>query len=302
MNIIVDRELSSLKKLVVDRAKYQKVMLLYDQNISNIKINDIYREIREDCIFNQMDISNLDYDEIYNGYKLLIFCCSTDSFLSLDIRLDEFDNIFIPIDQAILPYYLDMNYRKRDTDDTLIVDKDFTDRHMLSSINLNSFLHYLKSFFVVDNYHIDFSRQDINKFDCNVVFEDVKILNEVGLDYIYLSLIDLLIIDAFLVLINAMRTNDLLIIDAYKECKYDELMIDKIYARTNDNNLINIIRLNYVEIFKTGQMVKEKILLNMAGKHFSDEDIKNVIAKLKKYSKQDDGIIGYLYVYDVFNV
>ncbi|MBR2970100.1 MAG: hypothetical protein IKC49_03495, partial [Clostridia bacterium] len=161
MNIIVDRELSNLRELVADRAKYQKVMLLYDQNISNIEINDIYREIREDCIFNQMDISNIDYNVIYNGYKLLIFYCSTNSFLSLDIRLDEFENIFIPIDQAILPYYLDMNYRRRDSNDILIVKNYCTNRHMTASVNLNNFLHYLKSFFVINIYDIDFSRQDV---------------------------------------------------------------------------------------------------------------------------------------------
>lgn len=300
MKIISSNEMSELKEFIFKKAKYQKVLLLYDQTTSNIEISDIYRLIREDCIFNQMDTSNIDYDEINNGYKVLIFRCCTDSFLSVNIDLEDFDNIFIPTDNAVLPYYLNADNTKITKEDNLF--QNAKDIHMTSSILFNKFLHYLKSFFLNDNSYIDFSVQsEIDDLNAEIKFEDIKILKKTGLEYKYLSLIDLLIIDALLVMVTAIRTNNLLIIDAFKECKDDESLIDKLFARVYDDALINIVRLNYTKIYNVCKMTKDNILSTMDCQYFSIEDVDTVLNKLKIYAKYDDGLINYLYVFGILD-
>ncbi len=300
MKIIYSNEINDLKDLIIDKAKYQKVMLVYDHTISNIEISDLYRLIREECIFNKTDISNLDINEINNGYKLLIFKCSTDSFLSIQVDLEDFDNIFIPTDKAVLPYYL--NYEnKKSAKDSFLVQSDI-DIHMNSSISFNQFLHYLKSFFINFSYNIDFTIDfDIDILSPEMKFEDIEILKKTGIEYKYLSLIDLLLIDAFLVMITAIRTNNLSMIDIYKDCKDDETLIDKLYARVSDNALINIVRLNYTQIYKTCLMAKSNILSSINTQYFTAEDIGNILDRLKFYAKYDDALINYLYIFGILD-
>ena len=106
MKIYGDNLVEKLKQLVETKAKYQKVMLLFDENISSVEINKIYEEIKGFCVFNQACINTINKEEIYNGYKLIIFRCSVDNFLQCDLNKDEFICVFYPTDNFILPYFL----------------------------------------------------------------------------------------------------------------------------------------------------------------------------------------------------
>ena len=96
----IDKE---LKSIIAQKAKYQKVMLLHDDTVSNAQINKLYENVKELCVYNQVDISAIEESEIYNGYKALIYFCSTDSFLKIKFDVDEFVNIFNIIILYIMP-------------------------------------------------------------------------------------------------------------------------------------------------------------------------------------------------------
>ena len=84
MKLCYDNPLKELKKIIEINAKYQKVMLLFDDSVSNVEIREVYDTIKQDCIYNQSNILELDDKEIFNGYKLIIYFCSADGFLKCD--------------------------------------------------------------------------------------------------------------------------------------------------------------------------------------------------------------------------
>ena len=78
-------------------AKYQKVMLLYDDSVSNIQIQEVYHSIKGICVYNQSEIASLDKNEIFNGYKLIIYFCSVDGFFNFyfDIKSLSYFVLFL---------------------------------------------------------------------------------------------------------------------------------------------------------------------------------------------------------------
>ena len=60
MKICNDEFYKEIKNIVQTKAKYQKVMLLYDENVSSIDIAKIYNSIKELCIYNQCNIDDID--------------------------------------------------------------------------------------------------------------------------------------------------------------------------------------------------------------------------------------------------
>ena len=46
MEILNENYLQEIKRIVYNKARYQKVMLLYDDTVSNSQIMDIYEEVK----------------------------------------------------------------------------------------------------------------------------------------------------------------------------------------------------------------------------------------------------------------
>ncbi len=314
MKYVCDNELEELRQIVENHAKYQKVMVLYDDTVSNIELMDIYNSIKGLCIYNQMNIRGSNLSELNNGYKLVIFKCCADSILTININMNEFYNIFIPTDRSILPFSLLSNNVLNKQDDTLIQKKNIFDIHSLTSIYFNNFYSYFSSLFTLEdvNTDIEFNLENItrnsiidklNKMSSDVIFEDVKILKKMNIEYNYLALIDLLLINGFLLLISAVRDKSLTLVDVYKATKDDNALIDKFYAMINNDSFTNVIMLNYNYLYKLCDKTKETIksLLNLA--NIDKTRIHEIIDKVKNYTKNsEDSYLSYLYLYDVFSV
>ena len=107
MNIRNDDFIFGIKDIIERRSKYQKVMLIYDNNITNADILEIYDKIKELCIFNKLNIDTERdrFDEIFDGYRTIIFFCSANSFLNINVDRTEFINIYVPIDSHVLPFF-----------------------------------------------------------------------------------------------------------------------------------------------------------------------------------------------------
>ena len=313
MKIYYENSIEEIKNLVLSKAKYQKVMLLYDNDVSNLDIGEIYDAIKEVCVYNSSSISS-DKDEVYNGYKLIIFRCSVDSFLKCSIDREEFINVFYPTDNFILPYFLSHNNYTKKTNNILLLHSNQLDINMVSSVNFNIFFNYLKNLFygIRDDfiYQLDANREitQFNVMSClekmeeDCFFVDIDILKKCDIDYGDLAIVDLILIDAFILLIQSIKNQNIMLVDVYKSAKENTELIDKFYSLFQNEVLSNLIILNYNCLYGYCLKTKQKILELIGFFNVDKKHVDNLINKVKNYAKDDKGLISYLYLYNIFNV
>ena len=306
MEILED--LGDVISVVDEKAKYQKVMVIFDNSLSSVEIDNLYREIKDICIFNKSAVEDLDLNELNNGYRAIIYMCSAESFLKLDFNRDEFINIYLPTDNIFLPFCLNENNNIKKGEDYILCE-NIIDVSVQTSLLFNKFYHYLyntilstsnqTSFYFENN----FTRTSINYLideSCNLDFVDIKILKNINIEYKNLQVLHLLLIDAFLIFLTNVKNKTLMLVDVYKSCKEDYNLIDKFYAMANSESSLMLISLNYNYLYNACLKTKESILnccFNM-----NEEEIENVLLELKSFAKNDDGLVGYLYLYNMFNV
>lgn len=312
MEVFYNNQLSEIKNIVLSTAKYQKVMLLYDDNVSNIKIKEVYETIKEICIYNQCHLNSID-DEIYNGYKAIIYLCSANSFLKLKFNRNEFVNIYYPQNEAILPYFLSINNTVEEDKNYLILQSSNVDIKMIISIYFNRFYNFFMGILNCRNNYVDFSFDNkevtldgivhyIQTFEENASFLDVEIIKNCNIDYEDVVVVDLILINAFLVLITSIKSRSYMLVDVYKSAKDDIQLIDKLYKLYNNDSFENLIILNYNYLYNFCLKTKQKIVEHLNLLKINVDDIDNKIIKIKEYAKQSDDILAYLYLYNIFNV
>jgi len=301
---------TDIVNLIENKAKYQKVLLIYDNTISEFEINLLFSRIKDLCIFNKMEINSINEKEIFNGYKILIFMCSGNSLINLKFNRNEFINIYIPSDNIILPFYVNLN-NILNNNCYLILNNNFYDTNLIPSIKLNQFLYGFncllnnnnKNFTnLIDDEIINFSTlKNISNINEDITFLDLEIIAHCSLNYSDLWLVDLLLINAFILLFSAIKNNKLNLIDVYKYHKDDLAYINNLFMFINDDNFFNIVKNNYNYLLGTLNNIKQNILKN----NFSiitKQKINFIINKLKNYSKNCNNYIFYLYIYNILNI
>ena len=304
--------MQELKNIVQKSAKYQKVMLLFDDFVSNLEITEIYDSIKDFCVYNQQNIEHLDEQEIFNGYRLIIYCCSIDNFIKYSFDRSEFVNVFISKDDAFLPYFLTKNNQPSKDENYLLISGSKIDLSVMSSLYFNMFYNYFKNLLVGENalefpYSLkEITQQNIlsyiNNINKNIFFLDIDILRKQDISYKELIFIDLMIVDAFLVLISSVKNQNLMLVDVYKAAKDDIDYIEKFYRFYKNENFINLIILNYNCLYNYCVKTKEKILELIKFFNFDQNKVINLFRKLKLYAKNDKDLMGYLYFYNIFGV
>lgn len=309
MEIIFNKEIDEIREIVEKFAKYQKIMLLYDNTASNTLLLDIEYNVREYCIFNKMNVENLGTNEIYNGYKLIIFLASVDNFLSLDIRWEEFVNIFLPTDIGILPFYLLEN----SIQNFILLDRRKVDIGAITSVEFNRIFSIIESLY---------NSQELEEFDSeisgeitlnkiiklienvpkNTEFIDIKIMKSERIEYRYIGLVDLILIDALYLFLVSIRNRTQELVDVYKLAHNDLSSVDKYYEMFNSNVVTEILNINYSFLFPKIKNARERIKTAIETCKFSNQEIVEIMAKVKNYAKNDNGIVGYLYLYNIFDV
>ena len=295
MIIIKDEYQKKVFELVEKHAKYQKVMLIYDNNVSNIKISEIYNEIKEICIFNKCEHSQLN-NEIFNGYKMLVFMCSSDSFLKINANIDEFLNVFCSTDGNIFPFLISSTNKINNKNNYVISNKNVLDVSMMASLIFNKFFNMVKNLNYIDlgavekNIYLEDVEleQSINieKVNENDEFVDVDILKQCELDYKLLPLVDMVLIDAFLIVFQAIKQQQLSLVDIYKSCKEDYDKVDKFYALFENENFPSVVKLNFS--FLTGLLLKYKSKIKdcLDVVELEECEIQHVLTKVKEYCKK----------------
>lgn len=317
MNIKDNDILKNLRDIIDAKSKYQKVMLLYDDNVSNLDIANIFDTIKEVCIFNKLNINTEQerLNEVNDGYRTIIYLCSTESFLNLKFDRNEFVNIYLPIDNAILPYFLDKTYRiEKRINDYLLLNKRIVDISLVFSVFFNKFYNYIKNLMYFQNSSIEFnfeinelsslnSIDIINKIEKDFEFIDIKIIAECEIDYQFLPVVDYLIITAFSLLIRSVHNHTLSMVDIYKSVKEDYALVEKFYAMADNELFINLINLNFNCINSFCKKCRVGILDRVSVcEEFNETSIKEILVKLKDYFKNSQGLFAYLYLYDIFGI
>lgn len=309
MKIFSKENLKELTNIINLKAKYQKVMLLYDDTVSNLLIGNIYNLIKSNCIYNQSNINNIDYNELNNGYKLIIYLCATDNFLKLDFDRDEFINVFISTDGCVLPYCLGVNNSVDIKNCYLFLQENAIDIALSSSMCFSTFYNHIKGILNLENNNInfDFSQNFINQNNLinnlemmqDFEFVDMDILKKTKIEYRYLNIIDLMLIDAFLVLITSIKNNTLSYVDVYKACKQDYDLLNKLYSMANNESFKTLVLINYNCLKSLCLKTKEKIL-NFCVCEITEQEVDGILIKLKEYSKNCNNVLSYFYLYNIF--
>ena len=324
MQILKDFSLNNLKIIVEKYAKFQKVILLYDDNISLLEIEKMHESVKEICIFNKMDLRALDENEIHNGYKLLIFACSANSFLKLNLNLEDFVNVFIPTSAEILPFFLNSKFKidanflscaelEINMDNLNITNTNFIflkkglDIAAFSSFYFNNFLSCLNSILLGEelkfkNNNIDFlvAQTELEFLKNDFEYEDVKILKQLNLDYKFLPYLDYYFLLAFSLLITAIKYKKLTMTDVYKQSKENYNLRNSYYAKIYDEAFYNLIDINFLSL-KQMLTFSFKNLVKINLNELSYEEKKFLVEKLKEYCKNSDSFFAYLYLFNIFD-
>lgn len=91
-----------------------------------------------------------------------------------------------------------------------------------------------------------------------------------------------------------------MLIDAYKIARTDISIIDKIYAMANNKSFIDMVYLNYNSIFSICNKCKNKIVEILKRETLQKYDIEKLINHVKNYTKNDNNLMFYLFLYDIF--
>ena len=299
MNLIYSNNVEEIKKIVETKAKFQKVLLLHDDTVSTSEIDDIYNVIKNLCIYNQMDLNNIDNNELYNGYRIVIYLCNADNYLKTNINKAEFINVFMPRDKGLLPY--------------LFIDVNNFDTNIVLSLYLNKFYNYLKAMLTLQHTNLEYLSADkeftqfkvveeIENLNEDFEFLDIKILKFSNLEYKFLPLLDLILIDAFLCFILSVKRREYALVDVYKEVKDDYALIDKFYKMYNNDSIINLMTLNYNCLYNFCLKTKQKILDCYTLYDYDENKVNEIIKIVKEFAKQTDDVMAYLFLYNMFNV
>lgn len=310
---VLNIELKEVYKVIEAKAKFQKVMVLFDENVSNVEVLEIYNTIKEICIYNQSDINSLDINELHNGYRAIIYLLSAENFLKLNFDKSEFVNLCVVKGKNILPFYVNSDCTILEKELYIFTLNDCYDANLYSSLCFNKFYNYL--FNVVNlkenNITIEFNENNIKNFSMldslkqvegEFLFVDLDIIAKANIKCEHLCVLHLILINAFLLMLSNVKNKTLALVDVYKACKEDYAVIDKFYAMVNNEIFFTMINLNYNYLINLCLKIKEEILNHFIVRDLTETDIENILVELKEYAKNANNLVGYLYLYNFFKV
>ena len=112
----------------------------------------------------------------------------------------------------------------------------------------------------------------------------------------------MILINAFSIMINNVRNKTLMLVDVYKVCREDDLLLNRFYAMANNEVFYEMLNLHYNYLTNFCVKTKEEILSKFLSFEISENEVENILKELKTYAKNDSGVMGYLYLHDFFKV
>lgn len=304
---ILERTSENLLKIINLKAKYQKVMVLFGEEISSVELSEIYNTIKEVCIYNQQSINEFNFDEINNGYRAIIYLCSPEEFVKLNFIKREFVNLVMVKNKEILPYCVDVD-NKIIKQDLFLFSKQGVDINLYSSLCFNNAYNSLVNMLEFKENNLIKSDKALEQIevlsnvDEKFEFVDMEILSKTNINYNNLNVVHLMLIDAFMLLLNSVKFKSLSLVDVYKICKDDYTELDKFYKMSSNENFFTIITLNYNYLYNFCANTKQEILDNFINCEIEENELEKIFLELKNYAKSANNLIGYLYLFDFFKI
>ena len=298
--------LQELKEVVSQYAKYQKVLLVYSGLASNDDIDAIYNEIKGLVIFNKVQIDLFNEDLAGDGYRMIIFLTTGDDMLKVKYNSIDYINVYIPINNEILPFYHLINnnegyilFKNNDIDVSvycfLAFHKAINEIFSLKDAKLICWTGDEVSFSLQDS--IELLNANVDK----IQDFDIEILIKSGLDYSKLCIVELIILNSYKKLVFDIQNNKLSMVDVYKFHKDDVEIVDRLYKTFSNENFLKLIKLNAGKLLKNIEMAKDKILFLINAETFEDDlRVDDLVEKIKIFCVANDDI-NELYLYNAFN-
>jgi len=312
MELLSGELIETVKKVVNEKARYQKVMIIYDETVSSLTIDEVVNSIKENCVFNVKDINTVDETELLSGYKLIVYICCVNSFLKLKLNRSEFVNLYLPTDSNFFPFLLNVDNYVLLENCYIFIKKQNFDFAVFPSIFLSQVYHNFKVIKSGENkksfndYNIIFNKQEVinllNEHCLDIEFLDVKILKDTGLSYEFLNLVDLILINGFILFLKNVKDKEFEMVDLYKSVKDSDEHIDKFHALIKDKTFFNLIYYNYNFLLNICLKAKEKILDFGNFEVLNSESATKVLNSVKQYAKNSNDIISYFYLFNYFGV
>ena len=302
---VFEFNLKKLSSFIEQTAKYQKVMLVFDDCVTNAQILQVYEAVKSTCIFNKCYFKEVD-EQIYNGYKTIIFMCGANAFLSLNLSLEEFNCAFISMDNS-LTCFLKYNNNKN----VLFLNSGM-DISAVTTVLFNKLIVYLSELAIGQNASFNLPELNsvtqqgiLNFFNAANVnsFVDLEILKQQNIDYQYLPIIDHILIDALNMLLNNFLNNSMQYVDFYKSIKDDAQLIDKFYSLSCNNTLKIAMEYNCSNI----KLAFSEIYFNLNKINYcflkiNNKKLAEILKKLKNYTKNCTNLLANLYLHNLFGI
>ncbi|MBE7076381.1 MAG: hypothetical protein E7374_00620 [Clostridiales bacterium] len=309
MEIKLGIDAKEIKKLIFLKARYQKVMFVIDEYVQKSLVNDIVEEIKGQCVFNCKQVNDLTQEELNDGYKMVVWLADGNKFLHCNLNFTEVELVYVENHNGCVPIFTSKINNKKAT--TLLANTSF-DEKMLSTFYFSQFYNYLLNLFCMkQTYDFDFETTQITKLslmdrldnqDEDFCFEDINFMKEMEVDVEDVVLVDLILINAFLTFITAVKNKTLILVDVYKAFKEDYSLVDRFYAMANNNALVTLVELNFNFLYNACYNTKKKILSILKTDEETELKATRIIEKLKTYCKKNEELLGYLYLYNIFAV
>lgn len=302
-----------LKDFVVEKARYQKVMLLYDDSVDANDIGDVYANIKGECVFNKQHIDSLDVNELNNGYRLLIFLCEANSFLKLQINRDDFFCVYLPTDDAVLPFFVVNGMYDLQEKNCIVLNRTNFDFNVLPSLYFNKFYKHIKDlyYFQISKVCFNFNIGDITPravltaledTEEGTEFVDIQIIKLMQIDYEYLPFVDYVLITGFMCVVSAAKNRTLNMVDLYKIIKDDSRLIDKYYALVSDGALLNLFTFNFNTINDILNKTSSNIIEYIANiKKPTKDELNEILHKISIFACKSDTLLNFLFLFNCFD-
>lgn len=296
-------DISKIKEIVLNKARYQKVVVLIDANTDLDFLAQLEKQIKKETVYFclNLDIENhLDIQKtLCDGTRCVVSCLSDYNYLKLSTifdfnitTIDVFeDKMFTMRLKNYKDYYLFYNTNKLSIEDQLLICNYLIEwkwQNLIASKNYREEEKVLLSIF---------NRKDI--MECNQ-FYNLEISKElIGIDCKYFQSYLFIRIMAIKYLFLAFLESSQMMIDVYKSYSDNLDQVNYVYKLYKDERVnflfknCNKLMLDFINILLSNFSVNFNIT-----KTETNNLLKNIKIKAKNIKK--DNLLKYCFLYGIF--
>lgn len=312
---IIDKNgsINEIVDLILNKARYQKVLICLDENSDIEFVENIIDKIKNQVVilkyyYNKHNVESL-RNMINNGVRVVVYNVRLEYFYKLQSDNNYIINIFLPQSKFLLPYI--NNVESVYGDNLLVCNtmvKDYLSLIFLYEVALNKVWQMLVQDLDVDtsmfknldalaNGDVDFYTGLANQvgYVKSVLTNDYKEVEESQIPYyIYLRLCYIL------KMLEELNRNNEQYIDFYKTEK-SSMAVEKAYSLIIKHKLIELLKYNSGNLIKINCAVLNRIKI-IIKKHFNFKNIKtNKLNKIIKNQSKESNYDNLLYISYILN-